>query len=220
MQDFRLGQKPVYESLEAPPRPSAAPTAPPQHKQPGPRCLSPESVWPPQIPRHRVIVEVSSHHLCRLGRLSGQSGTARIQHPAEAASAGRRGERGIGTPAGPCHLWPLRPAYAPVNASAQTFRSFPHDSGSGRLATPFLYDSFIHYATPVFTSAPGETACPTTKDQCFARLWSRPSACAFLTFRSAAQSDTSSTRQRANACRVRAFHRWSESGCSGRAARV
>jgi hypothetical protein len=24
-----------------------------------------------------------------------------------------------------------------------------HDSGSGWFATPFLYDSFIHYSTPV-----------------------------------------------------------------------
>ena len=28
-----------------------------------------------------------------------------------------------------------------------------HDSGPGRLATPFLYDSFIHYSTPVYPGA-------------------------------------------------------------------
>jgi hypothetical protein len=45
------------------------------------------------------------------------------------------------------------PACAPVNASRTTLRSATHDSGSGWFATPFLYDSFIHYSTPVYPGA-------------------------------------------------------------------
>src|ERR1700677_566974 len=45
------------------------------------------------------------------------------------------------------------PACAPVNASMAALRLATHDSGSGRFATPFLYDSFIHYSTPVYPGA-------------------------------------------------------------------
>src|SRR6266852_9228031 len=45
------------------------------------------------------------------------------------------------------------PACAPVNASIATLRSATHDSGPGWFATPFLYDSFIHYSTPVYPDA-------------------------------------------------------------------
>ena len=45
------------------------------------------------------------------------------------------------------------PACAPVNASIATLRLATHDSGSGWFATPFLYDSFIHYSTPVYPDA-------------------------------------------------------------------
>ena len=34
--------------------------------------------------------------------------------------------------------------------------------GQDGFATPFLYDSFIHYFTPVY---PGETACPTIRQR-------------------------------------------------------
>src|ERR1051325_6661254 len=34
-----------------------------------------------------------------------------------------------------------------------TLRSTTHDSGPGWIATPFLYDSFIHYSTPVYPGA-------------------------------------------------------------------
>ncbi len=47
------------------------------------------------------------------------------------------------------------PARAPVNASAPTLRSTPHDSGSGWFATPFLYDSFIRYSAPVTGASAG-----------------------------------------------------------------
>jgi hypothetical protein len=45
------------------------------------------------------------------------------------------------------------PACAPVNASIATLRLATHDSGTGWFATPFLYDSFIHYSTPVYPGA-------------------------------------------------------------------
>src|SRR5215211_3540879 len=45
------------------------------------------------------------------------------------------------------------PACTPVNASIATLRSATHDSGPGWFATPFLYDSFIHYSTPVYPGA-------------------------------------------------------------------
>ena len=51
-----------------------------------------------------------------------------------------------------------QPACAPVNASVRTLRYAPHDSGSEWFAIPSLCDSFLHYSTPVCTSAPGETA--------------------------------------------------------------
>jgi hypothetical protein len=46
-----------------------------------------------------------------------------------------------------------RPACAPVNASKAALRLATHDSGPGWFATPFLYDSFIHYSTPVYPGA-------------------------------------------------------------------
>src|SRR5271154_2913106 len=62
MQNFWLRQMLVDESLETLPRPPAALTAPPQGKQPAPRCFPPECVEPPQITRYCVIVEISLHH--------------------------------------------------------------------------------------------------------------------------------------------------------------
>ena len=46
-----------------------------------------------------------------------------------------------------------RPACTPVNASMAAFRLATHDSGPGWIATPFLYDSFIHNSTPVYPGA-------------------------------------------------------------------
>ena len=39
------------------------------------------------------------------------------------------------------------------NASGASLPPPPHGSGSGWFATPFLYDSFIHYFTPVYPDA-------------------------------------------------------------------
>ena len=45
------------------------------------------------------------------------------------------------------------PACAPVNASMAASRLATHDSGPGWFANPFLYDSLIHYSTPVYPGA-------------------------------------------------------------------
>src|SRR5487761_534433 len=46
-----------------------------------------------------------------------------------------------------------QPACAPVNASRPILRLATHDSGSGWLATPFLYGSYIHDSMPVYPGA-------------------------------------------------------------------
>jgi hypothetical protein len=46
-----------------------------------------------------------------------------------------------------------QPACAPVNASRPVLRLATHDSGTGWLATPFLYGSFIHNSKPVYPGA-------------------------------------------------------------------
>ena len=55
----------------------------------------------------------------------------------------------VGTPVAIISQLNTLPACAPVNASIAASRLATHDSGSGRLAMPFLYDSFIHDSTPV-----------------------------------------------------------------------
>ena len=60
---------------------------------------------------------------------------------------------GVGTPVAIISQLNTLPACAPVNASMAASRLATHDSGSGWLATPFLYDSFIHYSTPVYPGA-------------------------------------------------------------------
>ena len=59
----------------------------------------------------------------------------------------------VGTPVAIISQLNALPACAPVNASMVALRLATHDSGSGWLATPFLYDSFIHNSTPVYPSA-------------------------------------------------------------------
>jgi hypothetical protein len=55
----------------------------------------------------------------------------------------------VGTPVAIISQLNTLPACAPVNASMAASRLVTHDSGSGRFAKPFLYDSSIHYSTPV-----------------------------------------------------------------------
>ena len=59
----------------------------------------------------------------------------------------------VGTPVAIISQLNTLPALPPVNASMAALRLATHDSGSGRFATPFLYDSFIHYSTPVYPGA-------------------------------------------------------------------
>ena len=60
---------------------------------------------------------------------------------------------GVGTPNTNISQLNTRPAGAPVNASMAALRLTMHDSGSGWFAKPSLYDSFIHYPTPVHPGA-------------------------------------------------------------------
>jgi hypothetical protein len=59
----------------------------------------------------------------------------------------------VGTPVAIISQLNTLPACAPVNASMAASRLATHDSGSGWIATPFLYDSFIHNSTPVYPGA-------------------------------------------------------------------
>ena len=60
---------------------------------------------------------------------------------------------GVGTPVAIISQLNTLPACAPVNASMAASRLVMHDSGAGRVASPSLYDSFIHYSTPVYPGA-------------------------------------------------------------------
>ena len=76
----------------------------------------------------------------------------------------------VGTPIAIISQLNTLPALPPVNASMATLRLATHDSGPGRLATPFLYDSCIHNSTPVLsrrTHQPARRAgSPVGCDQC------------------------------------------------------
>ena len=71
-----------------------------------------------------------------------------ITHPPVLPSAMLNG---VGTPVAIISQLNTLPALPPVKASMATSRLATHDSGPGRLATPFLYDSFIHNSTPVLS---------------------------------------------------------------------
>src|SRR6202035_3816147 len=57
----------------------------------------------------------------------------------------------VGTPVAIISQLNTQPACAPVNASMAALRLATHDSRPGLIATPFLYDSFIHNSTPVLS---------------------------------------------------------------------
>ena len=59
----------------------------------------------------------------------------------------------VGTPVAIISQLNTLPACTPVNASMAASRLATHDSGPGRIATPLLYDSFIHNSTPVYPGA-------------------------------------------------------------------
>ena len=73
-----------------------------------------------------------------------------MTHPPMLPSAMRND---VGTPVAIISQLNTLPACAPVNASIATLRLATHDSGSGWFAKPFLYDSSIHYSTPVYPGA-------------------------------------------------------------------
>jgi hypothetical protein len=66
---------------------------------------------------------------------------------------------GVGTPVAIISQLNTLPACAPVNASMAASRLATHDSGPGWIATPFLYDSFIHNSTPVAPKTSTTSAC-------------------------------------------------------------
>jgi hypothetical protein len=69
-----------------------------------------------------------------------------MTHPPVLPSAMRND---VGTPVAIISQLNTLPACAPVNASMAASRLATHDSGPGWFARPFLYDSSIHYSTPV-----------------------------------------------------------------------
>ena len=83
-------------------------------------------------------------------RLRGVLRVLAIAHPSVLPSALLNG---VGTPVAIISQLNTLPACAPVNASMAALRLATHDSGSGWFAKPFLYDSFIHYSTPVYPGA-------------------------------------------------------------------
>jgi hypothetical protein len=83
-------------------------------------------------------------------RLRGVHKVLAMAHPSVLPSAMLNG---VGTPVAIISQLNTRPACAPVNASMAALRLAMHDSGSGWLARPFLYDSFIHNSTPVYPGA-------------------------------------------------------------------
>jgi len=74
-------------------------------------------------------------------RLRGVLRMLAIAHPSVLPSAMRND---VGTPVAIISQLNTLPACAPVNASMAASQLAMHDSGSGRFAKPFLYDSFIH----------------------------------------------------------------------------
>jgi len=81
-------------------------------------------------------------------RLRGALRVLAIAHPSVLPSAMLND---VGSPIAVISQLNTQPACAPVNASISASRLTMHDSGSGWLAMPFLYDSFIHYSTPVLS---------------------------------------------------------------------
>jgi hypothetical protein len=83
-------------------------------------------------------------------RLRGVLQVLAIAHPSVLPSVMRND---VGTPVAIISQLNTLPACAPINASMAALRLTTHDSGSGWLAMPFLYDSFIHNSTPVYPGA-------------------------------------------------------------------
>jgi hypothetical protein len=89
-------------------------------------------------------------------RLRGVPRALAIAHPPVLPSAM---QNDVGTPVAIISQLNTQPTCAPVNASMTASRLATHDSGSGRFATPFLCDSFIHDFTPVYPGALRNLVC-------------------------------------------------------------
>jgi hypothetical protein len=83
-------------------------------------------------------------------RLRGVLRVLALAHPSVLPSAMLND---VGTPVAIISQLDTLPALPPVNASMAALRLATHDSRPGRLATPFLYDSFIHNSMPVYPGA-------------------------------------------------------------------
>ena len=84
----------------------------------------------------------------------------------------------VGTPVAIISQLNTLPALPPVNASMAALRLATHDSGPGWIPIPFLYDSFIHNSTPVYSGArtqhpareASEIIRPSAATHCFDRV--------------------------------------------------
>jgi hypothetical protein len=116
---------------------------------------------PPSVPDDNGISRFPHKVLARMPRVldrAGSKGVSRYRRLqfclplGSIASAPRSGHRfRDGGSISRLHTWPAR---SPVNASPVPLRTEMHDSGSVWIATPSLYESFIHYTLPAFTGAP------------------------------------------------------------------
>ena len=97
-----------------------------------------------------------------------------ITHPPVLPSAMLNG---VGTPVAIISQLNTLPALPPVNASMATLRPATHDSGPGWLATPFLYDSFIHNSTPVLSRRTQQPAKRTATEGSWWPATSRDCGC-------------------------------------------
>ena len=93
----------------------------------------------------RVSDRAGSESVSRLRRLQSRLPLS------STASAPRSGHRlRDGGSISRLHTWPAR---TPVNASPAPLRTTMHDSGSVWVATPSLYETFIHNTLPALTGA-------------------------------------------------------------------
>ena len=83
-------------------------------------------------------------------RLRGVLRALAIAQPPVSSSAMRNNG---GTPVAIISQLNTPACMCPCHASMAASRLAMHDSGSGWFATPFLYDSSIHYSTPVYPGA-------------------------------------------------------------------
>src|SRR5262245_10399656 len=164
MQDAGLGDAAIGEWPETLPRQAVSLTPASQRSQPVTQHLPPERLQRRHVARDGVVVVVTPHHRLQPRDLPQQGIVTtphqRLLHPLQLRTQPLAHRLPLHTEAPALALPPtavgetqevegLWPACAPVNASAEALRPLPHDSGSGWLAGPSPYDSFIRYSLPV-----------------------------------------------------------------------